>query len=91
MEDIKLTEKELLILKGNALRMRFKAEMNKTKVEIIQPFKHAKDTGVALVSSPIIKTAALNFMLKRTFNIKAVGYSVLGLAALFLLNNKKKY
>lgn len=90
MSDIKqLTEKDLLILKGNALRLRFKAETNRTKKEIIQPFKQAKDTGLALVSSPVVKTAALNFMLKRLLNLKAVGISALGLAAFLLLQKKK--
>lgn len=31
MEDLKLTEKELLIMKGSALRMRFKAETQKNE------------------------------------------------------------
>ncbi|QLB15781.1 hypothetical protein A6B39_10135 [Mannheimia granulomatis] len=88
MEEMKLTEKELLILKGNALRMRFKAETNKTKSEIIQPFKQVRETGFALVSSPTVKTVALDFLIKRLFNVKGLGYSALGLVALFLLQQK---
>ncbi|MDD0824997.1 hypothetical protein PTQ27_11065 [Mannheimia sp. AT1] len=88
----KLTEKELLILKGNALRMRFKAETNKAKSEIMQPFQQVRTTGLSLVTSPVVKSVALNFMLKRLFTIKGMSYSALGLAALFLLqqNNKAK-
>lgn len=35
MEDLKLTEKELLIMKGSALRMRFKAETQKKRKTIL--------------------------------------------------------
>lgn len=86
----KLTEKELLVLKGNALRMRFKAETNKAKSKIIQPLKQVKNTGLSLVTSPVVRSVALNFMLKRFFTIKGMGYSVLGLATLCLLKQKNK-
>lgn len=89
MEDLKLTEKELLIMKGNALRMRFKAETNKTKNDIVQPFKQARNTGLSLISSPVATTAVLEFMLKKFLKTKGVGYSALGLIALFLLKQKQ--
>lgn len=90
MKEVKLTEKELLILKGNALRMRFKAETNKTKNEIIQPFKQVKQTGLVLANSPAVKTVALDFLAKRLLNMKGIGFSVLGLAAFLLLQQKHK-
>lgn len=90
MSEMKLSEKELLILKGNALRMRFKAETTKTKKEIIQPFKQVKENGLALVASPVVKTVALDLLLKRLLSVKGLGYSALGLAALYLLQNKQK-
>ncbi|AHG76729.1 hypothetical protein [Mannheimia varigena] len=89
MEDLKLTEKELLIMKGNALRMRFKAETKKTKNDIVQPFKQARNTGLSLISSPFATTAVLEFMLKKFLKTKGVGYSALGLVALFLLKQKQ--
>ncbi|MEG9476353.1 hypothetical protein QMO40_02080 [Mannheimia bovis] len=89
MEDLKLTEKELLIMKGNALRMRFKAETKKTKNDIVQPFKQARNTGLSLISSPVATTAVLEFMLKKFLKTKGVGYSALGLIALFLLKQKQ--
>ncbi|QLD33965.1 hypothetical protein A6B42_09425 [Mannheimia varigena] len=89
MEDLKLTEKELLIMKGNALRMRFKAETKKTKNDIVQPFKQARNTGLSLISSPVATTAVLEFMLKKFLKTKGVGYSALGLVALFLLKQKQ--
>ncbi|WP_244141785.1 hypothetical protein [Mannheimia bovis] len=89
MEDLKLSEKELLIMKGNALRMRFKAETNKTKNDIVQPFKQARNTGLSLISSPVATTAVLEFMLKKFLKTKGVGYSALGLIALFLLKQKQ--
>ncbi|MEG9530656.1 hypothetical protein [Mannheimia indoligenes] len=89
MEDLKLTEKELLIMKGNALRMRFKAETKKTKNDIVQPFKQARNTGLSLISSPVATTAVLEFMLKKVLKTKGVGYSALGLIALFLLKQKQ--
>lgn len=89
MEDLKLTEKELLIMKGNALRMRFKAETKKTKNDIVQPFKQARNTGLLLISSPVATTAVLEFMLKKFLKTKGVGYSALGLIALFLLKQKQ--
>ncbi|MFA9488035.1 MULTISPECIES: hypothetical protein [unclassified Mannheimia] len=89
MEDLKLSEKELLIMKGNALRMRFKAETNKTRNDIIQPFKQARNTGLSLISSPVATTAVLEFMLKKFLKTKGVGYSALGLLALFLLKQKQ--
>lgn len=89
MEDLKLTEKELLIMKGNALRMRFKAETKKTKNDIVQPFKQARNTGLSLISSPVATTAVLEFMLKKFLKTKGVGYSTLGLIALFLLKQKQ--
>ncbi|TLU74734.1 hypothetical protein [Mannheimia varigena] len=89
MEDLKLTEKELLIMKGNALRMRFKAETKKTKNDIVQPFKQARNTGLSLISSPAATTAVLEFMLKKFLKTKGVGYSALGLVALFLLKQKQ--
>ncbi|AGI31324.1 TPA: hypothetical protein PXF07_002071 [Mannheimia haemolytica] len=90
MEELKLTEKELLVLKGNALRMRFKAETNKTKNEIMQPFKQVKQTGLALVNSPAVKTIALDFLVKRLLSMKGISFSVLGLTAFFLLQQKHK-
>lgn len=89
MENLKLTEKELLIMKGNALRMRFKAETKKTKNDIVQPFKQARNTGLSLISSPVATTAVLEFMLKKFLKTKGVGYSALGLLALFLLKQKQ--
>lgn len=89
MEDLKLTEKELLIMKGNALRMRFKAETKKTKNDIVQPFKQARNTGLSLISSPVATTAVLEFMLKKFLKTKGAGYSALGLIALFLLKQKQ--
>lgn len=89
MEDLKLTEKELLIMKGNALRMRFKAETKKTKNDIVQPFKQARNTGLSLISSPVATTAVLEFMLKKFLKTKGIGYSALGLVALFLLKQKQ--
>lgn len=89
MEDLKLTEKELLIMKGNALRMRFKAETKKTKNDIVQPFKQARNTGLSLISSPVATTAVLEFMLKKFLKTKGVGYWALGLVALFLLKQKQ--
>lgn len=89
MSEMKLSEKELLMLKGNALRMRFKAETTKTKNEIIQPFKQVKANGLALVSSPVVKTVALDLLLKRFLSVKGLGYSALGIAALYLLQNSK--
>ncbi|AWW33832.1 hypothetical protein CT138_02770 [Mannheimia varigena] len=89
MENLKLTEKELLIMKGNALRMRFKAETKKTKNDIVQPFKQARNTGLSLISSPVATTAVLEFMLKKFLKTKGVGYSALGLVALFLLKQKQ--
>lgn len=90
MEDLKLSEKELLILKGNALRMRFKAETKKTKNDIVQPFKRARNTGLSLISSPVATTTALEFILKRFLSVKGTGYSILGMAALYLLQQRNK-
>ncbi|HGO5824194.1 TPA: hypothetical protein ACK3JW_001903 [Mannheimia haemolytica] len=90
MEDLKLTEKELLIMKGNALRMRFKAETKKTKNDIIQPFKQVRNTGLSLISSPMTTTVALEFMLKKFLKANGRGMSILGLVALFLLQQRNK-
>ncbi|QLB39674.1 hypothetical protein HV559_01595 [Mannheimia pernigra] len=88
MEDLKLTEKELLIMKGSALRMRFKAETQKTKNDIVQPFKRVRNTGLSLISSPIGMTAGLQFI-KRFLGAKGTGYSILGMVALYLLQRNK--
>ncbi|WP_044469595.1 hypothetical protein [Mannheimia massilioguelmaensis] len=91
MESRPLNEKELLILKGNALRMKFQAQTQQTKREIMQPLKITKETSIALLASPVVKTFALNVLGKHLLTKKGLIYSVLGLSTLLALGNKKDH
>ncbi|QIW15167.1 hypothetical protein A4G20_01800 [Pasteurellaceae bacterium RH1A] len=78
------TEEELLIMKGSALRMKFKAQTNQTKKSVAYPFSQLKALG-----SPMVRSVLLTLLSKRLLTAKALTYSALGVGALLLLNRPK--
>jgi len=88
MKDQLTEEKELLIIKGDALRMKLLAQGQRTQQNIIYPLAQIKHVGSTL-AQPAIRALFLSLLNRKLLSIKGLTYSALGLSTLYLLNKKK--
>ncbi|MGR6981395.1 hypothetical protein ACUHGC_08330 [Testudinibacter sp. P27/CKL/0425] len=77
-------EKELLLLKGEVLRNKFRIQSEKTRQDIRQPFSYLK-----AVSNPIIRSSLLSLSTRLLLGRKWLILPVLGVASLLLLKNNQ--
>ncbi len=89
MKDQFAEEKELLIMKGDALRMKLLAQGLRTKQNISDPVAQLKSIGSTL-SQPAVRALLLSLINRKLLSVRGLTYSVLGLGAIYLLNNKQK-
>lgn len=82
-------EKELLIMKGDALRMKLLAQGQHARRDISQPFAGIKNIRTAF-SNPVVKALLFTLLKRKLFTLKGLTYSALGLTALFLLRDQQK-
>ncbi|PJG85066.1 hypothetical protein [Conservatibacter flavescens] len=82
-------EKELLIMKGDALRMKLLAQSQHTRRNVSQPFAGIKNLGLSF-SNPLIRALLFALLKRKLLTVKGLSYSALGLTALYLLGNRQK-
>ncbi|WP_439259275.1 hypothetical protein [Lonepinella sp. BR2930] len=88
MKDPLTEEKELLILKGDALRIKLLAQGHHTQQTIAYPLDQIKHVGSTL-AQPAIRALFLSLLNRKLLSAKGLTYSALGLGTLYLLNKKK--
>ncbi|WP_386696004.1 hypothetical protein [Lonepinella sp. MS14435] len=89
MKDQFAEEKELLIMKGDALRMKLLAQGLRTKQNISDPVAQLKSISSTL-SQPAVRALLLSLINRKLLSVRGLTYSALGLGAIYLLNNKQK-
>ncbi|WP_439241318.1 hypothetical protein [Lonepinella sp. BR2474] len=89
MKDHLTEEKELLILKGDALRMKLLAQSQHTQHHIAYPLAQIKHVSSTL-AQPAMRALFLSLLNRKLLSVKGLTYSALGLGAIYLLNNKNK-
>lgn len=80
-------EKDLLKLKGEALRMKLSAHGRQAKTQVYQPIHRIQSLG-SLLSLPVIRSLAVSFIGRRLLTTKGMAYAGLGLTALWLLRKQ---
>ncbi|MGC6406006.1 hypothetical protein ACNO7K_06095 [Bisgaard Taxon 45] len=82
-------EKELLMMKGDALRMKLYAQSDRkqSKQTSANPtFVDSISTVVSSLNQPVVRSLAVSLLSKKLLSSKFLAYSALGVAALYLLN-----
>lgn len=77
-------EKELLLLKGDILRMKLYSQSKAAKQEVYQPMNNINLLGSAL-NQPVIRSLLLAVLSKKILTARNIVISGLGLAAICLL------
>lgn len=80
-------EKNLLKLKGEALRMKLSAHSRQAKIQVYQPINRVQSLG-SLLSLPVVRSLAVSLLGKRLLSAKGITYAGLGLTALWLLRKQ---
>ncbi|MGV6989525.1 hypothetical protein ACWA5Z_11660 [Testudinibacter sp. P80/BLE/0925] len=75
-------EKELLLLKGEVLRNKFRLQTEKTQQEIRQPLRYLK-----AVSNPIIRSSLISLSTRLLLGRKWLILPAIGVVSLLLLKN----
>ncbi|MGR3808546.1 hypothetical protein SAMN05660772_01413 [Pasteurella testudinis DSM 23072] len=77
-------EKELLLLKGEVLRNKFRLQTQKTQQDIRQPFRYLQ-----AVSNPIIRSSLISLSTRLLLGRKWLLLPAIGVASFLLLKNQQ--
>ncbi|MBN7287618.1 MULTISPECIES: hypothetical protein [Campylobacter] len=80
-------EKELLKMKGDALRIKLFAQTNATKKEILEPFDKLRSLG-SYLNNPISQSLLIDLIGKKILTKRNFAYSVIALAVFYLIKRK---
>ncbi|VEI57790.1 transmembrane protein [Pasteurella multocida] len=83
-------EKELLIMKGNALRMKLYGFAKKPKADNSSFLADSVSQIASSLNQPVVRSLAVSLLSKKILSSKFLAYSALGAIALFLLNKSDK-
>ncbi|MGC7560866.1 hypothetical protein [Pasteurella sp. PK-2025] len=79
-------EKELLMMKGDALRMKLYAQSKPKQAAKEGSFVNSVSTIASSLNQPVIRSLAVSLLSKKLLSSKFLAYSALGAVALYLLN-----
>ncbi|MGC7590208.1 hypothetical protein ACPWUF_06990 [Bisgaard Taxon 46] len=83
-------EKELLIMKGDALRMKLYGFGKKPKAPNSSFLTDSVSQIASSLNQPVVRSLAVSLLSKKLLSSKFLAYSALGAVALFLLNKGDK-
>lgn len=83
-------EKELLIMKGDALRMKLYGLGKKPKTDNSSFLADSVSQIASSLNQPVVRSLAVSLLSKKLLSSKFLAYSALGAVALFLLNKGDK-
>lgn len=83
-------EKELLMMKGDALRMKLYGLSKKPKPDNSSFLTDSVAQIASSLNQPVVRSLAVSLLSKKLLSSKFLAYSALGAAALFLLSKGDK-
>ncbi len=79
-------EKELLMMKGDALHMKLYAQSKPKQVTPHFTFADSLSMIASSLNQPVVRSLAVSLLSKKLLSSKFLTYSALGMIALYLLN-----
>ena len=83
-------EKELLVLKGNILRLKLRSQGNTTKREISSPLQNINFLS-SVLNQPLIRSLLFTAVSKKLFTARSIVVTGLGLVTLYALGKHSQH